>query len=118
MRPDRKRQARQRRHQRMRKKVHGTRARPRLSVYRSTRHTYAQVIDDDDGHTLVAAASTEPALAADGTKTDVARAVGSLVAERSLEAGIARVVLDRGGRRYAGRVRALAEAAREAGLEL
>jgi large subunit ribosomal protein L18 len=109
--------ARRRRHERVRKKVAGTAERPRLAVYRSLKHIYAQVIDDERGHTLVAASTLDASLRGrEGTKTDDARAVGKLIAERSKAAGIERVVFDRGGYLYHGRVKALAEAAREAGL--
>ncbi|MEX2158936.1 MAG: 50S ribosomal protein L18 [Dehalococcoidia bacterium] len=112
--------ARIRRHLRVRKKVHGTNERPRLSVYRSLSHIYAQVIDDDAGHTLASASDVEAAAkgAKNGkAKTDVAKAVGELVAQRAKERGITKVVFDRGGYRFHGRVKALASAAREAGLE-
>ena len=112
-----KRQARERRHARVRRRVRGTADRPRLAVYRSNTGIYAQVIDDDAGRTLVAASSIEQTAAAQGTKTDLARSVGTLVAERARQAGVAQVAFDRGGNRYQGRVRALAEAAREAGLD-
>jgi large subunit ribosomal protein L18 len=111
--------ARLRRHRRIRKRLSGTPARPRLSVFRSLKHIYAQVIDDTRGITLVAASSVEPALRAAGQgqkKTERARAVGELVARRALERGIEKVVFDRGGYLYHGRVKALAEAARGAGL--
>mgnify|MGYP000862855995 CR=1 FL=1 len=111
--------ARKRRHLRLRKKVNGTAERPRLVVTRSNRHMVAQVIDDTVGHTLVSASDMEAELAnADGTKTDKARKVGELIAERAKAAGITAVVFDRGGNKYFGRVAAVAEAAREAGLEL
>lgn len=111
--------ARLRRHVRVRRKVAGTAARPRLSVFRSNQHIYAQVIDDESGRTLAAASDVEADLrSASDSKTDRAKSVGRRVAERSKEAGVAAVVFDRGGFRYAGRVRALADAAREAGLEL
>lgn len=111
--------ARLRRHRRVRKRVHGTEERPRLNVFRSGKHIYAQVIDDDRGHTLVAASSLEPELRGrvKGSTVDGARAVGQLVAQRALAAGIRKVVFDRGGYLYHGRVKALADAAREAGLE-
>jgi large subunit ribosomal protein L18 len=113
-----KRRARVRRHARISRKVRGTGARPRLSVYRSNTNIYAQLIDDDRGHTLVAASSLDGDGGVEGgTKTDVAREVGELIAARAKEAGIDQVVFDRGGFRYAGRVRALAEGAREGGLE-
>ena len=103
-------------HKRIRRRVSGTEARPRLAVYRSTAHIYAQVIDDAKGHTLVAAASTEKS-AANGGNVAGAKAIGKLVAERAKEKGIKAVVFDRGGYLYHGRVKALADAAREAGLE-
>ena len=107
--------ARQRRHRRIRVNLIGTTQRPRLNVFRSLQHIYAQVIDDSTGNTL-AAAST---LGADvsGTKTDRARAVGKVIAERAKDKGISSVVFDRGGYLYHGRIKALADAAREAGLE-
>jgi large subunit ribosomal protein L18 len=111
--------ARQRRHERVRGKVKGTASRPRLCVFRSLSHIYAQVIDDDAGRTLAAASDIEKALATsrDGKKkTDVAVAVGEIVAQRAREKGIEQVVFDRGGYRFHGRVKALAEAARKAGL--
>ena len=111
--------ARKRRHLRLRKKVNGTAERPRLVVTRSNRHIVAQVIDDTVGRTLASASDIEAALAnEDGTKTDKARKVGALVAERAKEAGVTAVVFDRGGNKYFGRVAAVADAAREAGLEL
>lgn len=107
-----------RRHRRLRKRVSGTHERPRLSVFRSNAHIYAQVIDDIDGRTLVAASTTEKGWSAGDarTKTDEAAIVGRLVAERALAAGVTMVVFDRGGYKYHGRVKALAEAARAAGL--
>jgi large subunit ribosomal protein L18 len=107
--------ARARRHRRIRVKLSGTTQRPRLNVFRSLQHIYAQVIDDTSGTTL-AAAST---LGADesGTKSDRARAVGKAIAERAKEKGVTTVVFDRGGYMYHGRIKALADAAREAGLE-
>ena len=111
---------RRRRHRRVRKKVIGTTERPRLAVFRSNRHMVAQVIDDSSGHTVAAATSVEPGIrsGAPGDKTSVAAAVGRLVAERAQAAGVRSVVFDRGGFRYHGRVAAVAEAARQAGLEL
>ncbi|ACY99832.1 MULTISPECIES: 50S ribosomal protein L18 [Thermomonospora] len=110
--------ARARRHLRVRKKVIGTPERPRLVVTRSTRHMYAQVIDDTIGHTLVSASTMEAELrAADGDKTAKSRKVGELLAARAREAGIVKVVFDRGGNKYHGRVAALADGAREGGLE-
>lgn len=111
--------ARIRRHVRVRKSVSGTPQRPRLNVYRSAAHIYAQVIDDVAGHTLAAASDAEAALlagAAGQTKTERAALVGKTVAERAKANGVANVVFDRGGYQYHGRVKALAEAAREAGL--
>jgi len=111
--------ARHKRHRRIRVKVSGTAERPRLSVFRSLVHIYAQVIDDAQGATLVAAATTEPDVRGqlEGDKSARARAIGRLVAERARAKGISRVVFDRGGYLYHGRVKALADAAREAGLE-
>ncbi len=111
-----KREARIRRHLRVRRKISGTAERPRLSVFRSNRHIYAQLIDDLEGRTLVAASDREVSVA--GTKTERARAVGKLIAERAKQAGIERVVFDRGGRLYHGRVAAVAEGAREEGLRI
>lgn len=109
---------RQRRHARVRRKVSGTPERPRLAVFRSNRHIVAQVIDDLDGRTLAAAATTEAALRSEATgNITAATAVGRLVAERAIQAGITTVVFDRGGFIYHGRVAAVAEAARQAGLE-
>ena len=108
--------SRLRRHVRLRKKIRGSAARPRLIVTRSTRHLYAQVVDDTRGVTL-ASASTY-GLQVDGDKTAAARRVGELVAERAKAAGVTKVVFDRGGNLYHGRVAAVADAAREAGLEL
>jgi len=108
------------RHKRIRRKVMGTPERPRLSIYRSVHHIYAQIIDDTTGHTLVSASTQDPALKGElkGTSNkDAASAVGRLVAQRALEKGIERVVFDRGGFLYHGRVTALADAAREAGLK-
>ncbi len=103
---------------RVAQKVRGTAERPRLSVYRSNAHIYAQVIDDDRAHTLAAASSLPGDVGPDGEdKTDVARRVGESLAERARDAGVDRVVFDRGGFRYAGRIKALAEGAREGGLE-
>ncbi len=113
--------ARQRRHLRVRRKVVGSAARPRLCVYKSTRHIYAQVIDDTAGRTLVAACTREKELAQglSSTKDTAAAAkVGAVIAERALQAGLKQVVFDRGGWPYHGRIKALADAAREAGLEL
>ncbi|MBO8126508.1 MAG: 50S ribosomal protein L18 [Firmicutes bacterium] len=112
--------ARARRHLRVRKKVFGTPERPRLSVFRSLNHIYAQIIDDTTGNTLVAASSLDRDLRGQlktGGNIEAARAVGKLVAEKAKEKGISKVVFDRGGNLYHGRVKALAESAREAGLE-
>lgn len=111
--------ARARRHRHIRVRVRGTAERPRLAVFRSSAHMYAQVIDDDRGTTLVAASSIEPGVRAQalGDKTERSRAVGKLVADRAKAQGIARVVFDRGGFLYHGRVKAVADAAREAGLD-
>ncbi|HWH37392.1 MAG TPA: 50S ribosomal protein L18 [Candidatus Limnocylindrales bacterium] len=110
--------ARDKRHQRIRLNLSGTTERPRLAVFRSLNQIYAQVIDDSVGHTLAHASSLEESLRATaGSKTERARAVGRLVAERARTAGVSKVVFDRSGNRYHGRIRALAEAAREAGLD-
>ncbi|MBM3457284.1 MAG: 50S ribosomal protein L18 [Armatimonadetes bacterium] len=109
-----------RRHRRIRKRVAGSAERPRLAVFRSDRHIYAQVIDDSTGRTLAAASTMDKSLRADlgyGGNATAAHRVGALVAERAREAGVTRVVFDRGGFLYHGRVAALADAAREAGLE-
>lgn len=108
------------RHLRIRKEISGTAERPRLSVYRSARHIYAQIIDDTVGHTLVSASTLEKEIreqVKDMTKSEQASLVGRLIAQRALEKGITKVVFDRGGFKYHGRVKALADAAREAGLE-
>jgi large subunit ribosomal protein L18 len=112
-----KRQARVRRHVRVRRKISGTAARPRLAVYRSNRHIYAQLIDDAAARTLVAASDREVEAGGEG-KVEPAKAVGGLLAERAKAAGVARAVLDRGGRLFHGRVAALAEGAREKGLQI
>jgi large subunit ribosomal protein L18 len=112
--------ARQRRHERVRDRVSGTTDRPRLCVFRSLNHIYAQVIDDLKGHTVSSASTLEPEVKASANgkaKTNKAELVGSLVAKRTLEKGISQVVFDRGGYKYHGRVKALAEAARQAGLK-
>ncbi len=111
---------RKRRHERVRRRVHGTAERPRLNVFRSLSHIYAQVIDDDKGTTLVAASTLDNEIsgqAASVNKTEQAKLVGALVAERALAHGIKQVVFDRGGYPYHGRVRALAEASRASGLD-
>jgi large subunit ribosomal protein L18 len=113
-----KRESRQRRHRRVRKKVHGTAERPRLAIFRSNRHLTAQVIDDLAGHTLAAASTVEADLRTGATgNVEAARTIGRLIAERAKEAGITTVVFDRGGFQYHGRVAAAADAAREAGLD-
>jgi large subunit ribosomal protein L18 len=112
--------ARKRRHARVRRQVSGTPERPRLCVFRSLNHIYAQVIDDTQGHTLVAASTLDPAVREqlnDKDKIAQAAVVGQVVAERALEAGIDQIVFDRGGYMYHGRVKSLADAARKAGLE-
>lgn len=115
------RKARIRRHGRVRRKISGTAARPRLAVFRSAKHIYAQVIDDTRGVTLVAASTVEPSLR-DGLESTSniagAKVVGSAIAARAVAAGITNAVVDRGGHLYHGRVRALADAARAAGLDL
>ena len=105
---------RARRKLRIRKKVHGTSERPRLSVFRSSKHIYAQVIDDTSGRTLAQASSSAQA---QGSKVEVAKSVGSALAKACIDKGVEQVVFDRGGYQYHGRVRALAESAREAGLK-
>jgi large subunit ribosomal protein L18 len=110
--------ARRKRHERIRLHLAGTQDRPRLAVFRSLNHIYAQVIDDASGKTLVAASTVEKELkGSTSTKTEEAAVVGRLLAERAKAAGIERVVFDRAGFRYHGRVKSLADAAREAGLE-
>jgi large subunit ribosomal protein L18 len=109
-----------RRHRRVRRKVNGTAERPRLAVFRSNEHIYAQVIDDNQQHTLAAASTLEPDMRSElksGATCEASAAVGKLIAQRSLEKGITQVVFDRGGNLYHGRIKALAEAAREAGLD-
>ena len=111
--------ARSRRHLRVRKKVSGTTARPRLVVTRSSRHMFVQVVDDVAGRTLASASTMEADLRGfDGDKTAKARKVGELVGQRAKDAGVESVVFDRGGNRYHGRVAAIADGAREAGLAL
>ena len=119
------RRARVRRHARVRAKIAGTAQRPRLAVYRSNRHIYAQLVDDDAARTLISASDREIEAGGDGQrtgqrtgKTAPAKAVGELLAERAKSAGIERVVFDRGGRLFHGRVAALAEGAREKGLQI
>lgn len=111
--------AKARRHNRLRKKITGTELRPRLAVTRSSRHVFVQVIDDAKGHTLASASTMEADLRSfDGDKTAKARRVGELLAERAKAAGVEAVVFDRGGSKYAGRVAAIADGAREGGLNL
>ena len=105
------------RHKRVRGKVSGTPERPRLNVFRSETNIYAQVIDDTTGTTLVSASSLEKSFSCDGTKTDAAKKVGEIIAQRAKDKGIEAVVFDRGGYLYHGRVKALAEGAREGGLQ-
>ncbi len=110
--------ARQKRHHRIRLTVEGTQVRPRMAVFRSLNQIYAQIIDDSSGRTLASASSMERELrSASGTKSERASRVGSLIGERAREAGVSKVVYDRAGYRYHGRIRALADAARESGLE-
>ncbi len=109
--------ARKRRHARVRKRLSGTPEQPRLNVFRSLNNIYAQVIDDTTGVTLASASSLDNDVANKGTKTEQAQKVGRLVAERALKAGINEVVFDRGGYKYHGRVKALAEASRGVGLK-
>ena len=113
---------RQMRHRRVRRKIRGAAERPRMAVFRSLNHIYVQVIDDSRGHTVAAASSLDPAIRdqVNGTpkasKTDVSAMVGALVAERAVELGVKSVVFDRGGFKYHGRTKALADAARKGGL--
>lgn len=110
---------RARRHTRLRKRISGTEARPRLVVTRSARHVFVQVVDDSKGRTVASASTLEADLRTfDGDKTAKAKKVGELVAERAKKAGVEAVVFDRGGNRFAGRVAAIAEGAREGGLDL
>lgn len=113
-------EARLRRHRRVRTKVRGSAEVPRLAVFRSNRHVYAQLIDDAGGRTLAAASTLEPAVRVElrGSPSEVAAGVGRLVARRAIEAGITAAVFDRGGFRYHGKVKALADAAREQGLRV
>jgi len=112
-------QARQRRHDRVRRKVHGTTERPRLNVYRSLNHIYAQVIDDDSGHTIVAASTVDKALRGEMgslNPQEQAKSIGLALAERAKDKGVTEVVFDRGGYPYHGRIKSLAEGSREGGL--
>jgi large subunit ribosomal protein L18 len=113
------REGRLRRHRRVRKKIHGTAERPRLAVYRSNKHLAVQLIDDDAGRTIASASSLEKDFRAQGSGSTVAAAakVGTLIAQRAKQAGVSKVVFDRGGFLYHGRIAAVADAAREAGLE-
>lgn len=112
------REVRQAVHNRIRAKIHGDAARPRLAIFRSLNHIYAQIIDDSTGSTLVSATTTEASLRGrSGGNVAAAQEIGKLIAQRAIEKGINRVVFDRGGYIYHGRVRKLAEAAREGGLE-
>ena len=111
---------RDKRHLRVRSKIYGTNERPRLNVFRSEKHIYAQIIDDETGKTLAAASTIDKELKADvtcGSNKDAAKAVGELIAKRALEKGLKQVVFDRGGYIYHGRIKELAEAARLAGLD-
>jgi|SRR5579885_1513637 large subunit ribosomal protein L18 len=112
-----KKEIRRRIHRRIRRKLSGTAQRPRLAVFRSLAHIYAQVIDDSKGVTLVSASSLDKSVKSNGGNVAAAKAIGKLVAERAKEKGIQKVVFDRGGYPYHGRIKALADAAREAGLE-
>ncbi|MBS1858663.1 MAG: 50S ribosomal protein L18 [Acidobacteria bacterium] len=112
-----KKEIRKRIHRRIRRKLAGTSERPRLAVFRSVAHIYAQVIDDAKGVTVVSASSVDKAVKTSGGNVAAAKAIGKLVAERAREKGIKNVVFDRGGYQYHGRIKALADAAREAGLE-
>lgn len=112
-------QARQRRHKRVRRRVHGTAERPRLNIYRSLNHIYAQVIDDEAGHTLASASTLDATLRNElgsDSPMEQAKAVGKAVAERARDKGVEHVVFDRGGYPYHGRIQALAEGSREGGL--
>ena len=110
--------SRLRRHNRLRKRVSGTPERPRLVVKRTSRHIHVQIVDDTAGHTLVSASTMDAGLrGAEGDKSALARRVGALIADRAKAAGVTAVVLDRGGNRYAGRIAALADGAREGGLD-
>ena len=108
---------RMKRHNRVRGKISGTPERPRLSVFRSENHIYAQVIDDVAGNTLVSASTVEKSFEGNGSNIEAAKKIGALVAERALQKGIEEVVFDRGGYIYHGRVKALADGAREGGLK-
>jgi large subunit ribosomal protein L18 len=109
--------ARDRRRRRVRRRLAGTQARPRLAVYRSNRYIYAQIIDDVEGRTMAAASSQEGDLRGDRLTVDTAAKVGALIGQRAKDAGVSSVVFDRGGYKFHGRIKALADAARQAGLE-
>jgi large subunit ribosomal protein L18 len=109
--------ARRRRHYRVRRRIHGTATRPRLAVYRSNRYVYVQIIDDEVGRTLASASSQEPGLRDRKLTVETAAEVGKLIGSRAKDAGIKSVLFDRGGFLYHGRIKALADAAREEGLE-
>ncbi len=109
--------SRRRIHNRVRRKIQGTPQRPRLAVYRSNKAIYCQLIDDSKGVTLAAASSRDEGFSGSGTKSDVAKAVGQAIAQRATDANVSAVVFDRGGYLYHGRVKALAEGAREGGLK-
>lgn len=109
--------ARRRRHYRVRRRIHGTATRPRLAVYRSNRYVYVQIIDDEAGRTLASASSQEPGLRDRKLSVETAAEVGKLIGSRAKDAGIKSVLFDRGGFLYHGRIKALADAAREEGLE-
>ena len=117
IRKEEKKEIRNRIHKRIRRKLAGTAERPRLAVFRSVAHIYVQLIDDAKGATLVSASSVDKGARTNGGNIAAAKAIGKLVAERAREKGVTRVVFDRGGYPYHGRVKALADAAREAGLE-
>jgi large subunit ribosomal protein L18 len=108
---------RRRRHARVRKNLRGSTARPRLAVYRSNRYIYAQLIDDEQGRTIAAASSQEASMRERTLTMETAAQVGTMIADRAKQAGIEQAVFDRGGFKYHGRIKALADAAREAGLE-
>ena len=108
---------RQKIRRRIRGKIHGTAERPRMSVYRSNRDIYVQLIDDDNSATLLAASTRDKDFTRNGTKSDQAKSVGTMVAQKAAEKGITTVIFDRGGNLYHGRVKAVAEGAREGGLQ-
>ncbi|HDZ62236.1 MAG TPA: 50S ribosomal protein L18 [Nitrospirae bacterium] len=111
-------EARQRRHRRIKKKVYGTTERPRLNVFKSLKHIYVQIIDDSAGSTIVSASSVDKELKLDaGSNIEAAKKVGALVAKRAVDKGVKKVAFDRGGYIYHGRIKALADASREKGLE-